>query len=166
MNSTRADAYKFIDHTFDVVVVGAGGRLRAIKYRERLTTACITKVFPTRSHTLQPADCSRLAISAKTVGNAYYDTVKGSTARDQMRESTCCRRPSPLSSWSMRMPFSPLKMGNLSKPFVSYERFARIRFHARAQLPDRTDICFSTHPYGQAWPGRFSSSISCLSPSW
>ena len=55
MNSTRADAYKFIDHTFDVVVVGAGGAgLRATQgaVEGGLTTACITKVFPTRSHTV------------------------------------------------------------------------------------------------------------------
>src|SRR5471032_1261975 len=55
MNSTPADAYKFIDHTFDIVVVGAGGAgLRATQgaVEAGLTTACITKVFPTRSHTV------------------------------------------------------------------------------------------------------------------
>ena len=47
--------YKFIDHTYDVVVVGAGGAgLRATfgLAEAGLTTACITKVFPTRSHTV------------------------------------------------------------------------------------------------------------------
>jgi succinate dehydrogenase/fumarate reductase flavoprotein subunit len=53
MNSTRADEYKFIDHTFDVVVVGAGGagwRATQGAVKAGLSTACITKVFPTRSH--------------------------------------------------------------------------------------------------------------------
>ena len=48
-------AYKFIDHKFDVVVVGAGGSgLRAAlgDAQAGLKTACITKVFPTRSHTV------------------------------------------------------------------------------------------------------------------
>ena len=47
-------AYKIIDHTYDVVVVGAGGSgLRATMGAGEagLRTACITKVFPTRSHT-------------------------------------------------------------------------------------------------------------------
>ncbi|MEP5513809.1 MAG: FAD-binding protein, partial [Bauldia litoralis] len=48
-------AYPFIDHTFDVVVVGAGGSgLRATLGASEggLKTACISKVFPTRSHTV------------------------------------------------------------------------------------------------------------------
>ena len=77
-------AYKFIDHKFDVVVVGAGGAgLRAtFGMAERgLKTACITKVFPTRSHTV----AAQGGISA-ALGNMgeddwrwhMYDTVKGS----------------------------------------------------------------------------------------
>ena len=48
-------AYKIIDHVYDVVVVGAGGAgLRATMgaAEKGLKTACITKVFPTRSHTV------------------------------------------------------------------------------------------------------------------
>ena len=47
---------KWIDHTYDVVVVGAGGSgLRATlgAAQAGLKTACVSKVFPTRSHTLQ-----------------------------------------------------------------------------------------------------------------
>ena len=47
--------YDFIDHTYDVVVVGAGGSgLRAALgcAQAGLKTACISKVFPTRSHTV------------------------------------------------------------------------------------------------------------------
>jgi len=48
-------AYPIIDHNFDVVVVGAGGAgLRAAleAAKQGLKVACITKVFPTRSHTV------------------------------------------------------------------------------------------------------------------
>ena len=59
-------AYSFIDHKFDVVVVGAGGSgLRAALgcAQAGLKTACVTKVFPTRSHTVAAqgrcAPCTR-----------------------------------------------------------------------------------------------------------
>ncbi|MCB2046457.1 MAG: FAD-binding protein, partial [Novosphingobium sp.] len=54
-SSSAAPAYKIIDHTYDTVVVGAGGSgLRATmgSAEAGLKTACITKVFPTRSHTV------------------------------------------------------------------------------------------------------------------
>ena len=77
-------SYEIIDHTFDVVVVGAGGAgLRATMGAAQagLRTACITKVFPTRSHTV----AAQGGISA-ALGNMgeddwrwhMYDTVKGS----------------------------------------------------------------------------------------
>jgi succinate dehydrogenase / fumarate reductase flavoprotein subunit len=76
--------YTFIDHTYDVVVVGAGGAgLRATfgLAEAGLTAACITEVFPTRSHTV----AAQGGISA-ALGNMgeddwrwhMYDTVKGS----------------------------------------------------------------------------------------
>jgi succinate dehydrogenase / fumarate reductase flavoprotein subunit len=76
--------YAFTDHTYDVVVVGAGGSgLRATfgLAEAGLTTACLTKVFPTRSHTV----AAQGGISA-ALGNMgdddwrwhMYDTVKGS----------------------------------------------------------------------------------------
>ena len=77
-------AYAFTDHTYDVVVVGAGGAgLRATfgLAEQGLDTACITKVFPTRSHTV----AAQGGISA-ALGNMgeddwrfhFYDTIKGS----------------------------------------------------------------------------------------
>ncbi len=77
-------AYDIVDHTYDVVVVGAGGAgLRATfgLAQAGLKTACITKVFPTRSHTV----AAQGGISA-ALGNMgeddwrwhMYDTVKGS----------------------------------------------------------------------------------------
>src|SRR5271166_3408875 len=89
-SAVRADrpamppAYKITDHSYDVVVVGAGGAgLRATLGTtiEGLRTACISKVFPTRSHTV----AAQGGISA-ALGNIgpddwrwhMYDTVKGS----------------------------------------------------------------------------------------
>ncbi len=77
-------AYELTDHEFDVIVVGAGGAgLRATLglAEAGLSTACITKVFPTRSHTV----AAQGGISA-ALGNMgkddwrfhFYDTIKGS----------------------------------------------------------------------------------------
>ncbi len=77
-------AYEFIDHSYDVIVVGAGGAgLRATLglAQSGLSTACISKLFPTRSHTV----AAQGGISA-ALGNMgeddwrwhMYDTVKGS----------------------------------------------------------------------------------------
>ncbi len=76
--------YEFIDHSYDIVVIGAGGAgLRATfgLAQAGFNTACITKVFPTRSHTV----AAQGGISA-ALGNMgeddwrwhMYDTVKGS----------------------------------------------------------------------------------------
>jgi len=83
-DEAKKSDYEFIDHTYDVVVVGAGGAgLRATFgcADAGLKTACITKVFPTRSHTV----AAQGGISA-ALGNMgeddwrwhMYDTVKGS----------------------------------------------------------------------------------------
>ncbi|QWF72161.1 succinate dehydrogenase flavoprotein subunit [Methylomonas paludis] len=79
-----SEAYKITEHYYDVVVVGAGGAgLRATfgMVEKGLKTACISKVFPTRSHTV----AAQGGISA-ALGNMgeddwrfhMYDTVKGS----------------------------------------------------------------------------------------
>src|SRR6516164_4876365 len=81
---TMPDSYDIIDHSFDVVVLGAGGAgLRATlgMVAAGLNTACVTKVFPTRSHTV----AAQGGISA-ALGNMekddwrwhMYDTVRGS----------------------------------------------------------------------------------------
>ncbi len=79
-----SDSYKIIDHTYDTVVVGAGGSgLRATmgSAEAGLKTACITKVFPTRSHTV----AAQGGIAASLGNNSpdhwswhMFDTVKGS----------------------------------------------------------------------------------------
>ncbi|TNE42199.1 MAG: succinate dehydrogenase flavoprotein subunit [Sphingomonadales bacterium] len=78
------EAYKIIDHSYDTVVVGAGGSgLRATmgSAEAGLKTACITKLFPTRSHTV----AAQGGIAASLQNNTpdhwtwhMYDTVKGS----------------------------------------------------------------------------------------
>ncbi|MGE5539569.1 MAG: succinate dehydrogenase flavoprotein subunit [Gemmatimonas sp.] len=79
-----SNAYQIIDHTYDVVVVGAGGAgLRATlgMTAAGFSTACITKVYPTRSHTV----AAQGGVGA-AFGNVkpddwryhFYDTVKGS----------------------------------------------------------------------------------------
>jgi len=77
-------AYEFVDHTYDVVVVGAGGAgLRAALGLSEagLSTACVTKVFPTRSHTV--AAQGGISAALANMGEDdwrwhMYDTVKGS----------------------------------------------------------------------------------------
>ena len=96
------DAYKIVDHSYDVVVVGAGGAgLRATfgMAVKGLETACITKVFPTRSHTV----AAQGGVSA-ALGNMgeddwrwhMYDTVKGSDwLGDQDAIEYMCREAIP-----------------------------------------------------------------------
>ena len=79
-----SDAYPITDHSYDVIVIGAGGAgLRAAMGAAEagLKTACITKVFPTRSHTV--AAQGGIAASLGNMGADswqwhMYDTVKGS----------------------------------------------------------------------------------------
>ena len=76
-------AYKIIYHEYDVVVLGAGGSgLRAaVGLSEAgLKTACISKVFPTRSHTsaAQGGISAALGNMGEDIGVGMYDTVKGS----------------------------------------------------------------------------------------
>lgn len=84
MSEKKMGDYKIIDHFYDVVVVGAGGAgLRATfgMAEKGLNTACITKVFPTRSHTV--AAQGGMSAALGNMGEDdwrwhMYDTVKGS----------------------------------------------------------------------------------------
>ncbi|MGD9068639.1 MAG: FAD-binding protein, partial [Methyloceanibacter sp.] len=77
-------AYEITDHAYDVIVVGAGGSgLRAVVGASEagLRTACVSKVFPTRSHTV--AAQGGIAAALGNMGPDdwrwhMYDTVKGS----------------------------------------------------------------------------------------
>ncbi|MEW4467255.1 succinate dehydrogenase flavoprotein subunit [Parasphingorhabdus sp. JC815] len=83
-NTNSKPAYKIIDHMYDTVVVGAGGSgLRATmgSAEAGLRTACITKVFPTRSHTVAAQGGIAASLGNNTPDHwtwHMYDTVKGS----------------------------------------------------------------------------------------
>ena len=122
-----SDAYKIIDHTYDAVVVGAGGSgLRATMgiAEAGLKTACITKVFPTRSHTV--AAQGGIAASLGNMGPDHwtwhmYDTVKGSDwLGDQDAIEYLCRE-APQAVYELEhagVPFSRTKEGKIyQRPF-------------------------------------------------
>jgi len=122
-----SDAYKIIEHEYDVVVVGAGGAgLRATfgMAARGLSTACVTKVFPTRSHTV----AAQGGMSA-ALGNMgpddwrwhMYDTVKGSDwLGDQDAIEYMCREavPSVIELEHYGVPFSRTDEGRIyQRPF-------------------------------------------------
>ena len=84
MATQNGKTYEFIDHAFDVVVIGAGGAgLRAAlgMAEQGFKTACITKVFPTRSHTVAAQGGIAASLNNMTPDSwqwHLYDTVKGS----------------------------------------------------------------------------------------
>ncbi|XP_078430435.1 succinate dehydrogenase 1-1 [Wolffia australiana] len=84
LSSDSIGTYTVVDHTYDAVVVGAGGAgLRAaIGLSEHgFNTACITKLFPTRSHTVAAQGGINAALGNMTEDDwrwHMYDTVKGS----------------------------------------------------------------------------------------
>lgn len=95
-------AYKITEHKYDMVVVGAGGAgLRATfgLAQKGLNTACITKVFPTRSHTV--AAQGGVAAALANMGEDdwryhFFDTVKGSDwLGDQDAIEYMCREAIP-----------------------------------------------------------------------
>ena len=114
--------YKIIEHSYDVVVVGAGGAgLRATfgMAEKGLKTACLTKVFPTRSHTV----AAQGGISA-ALGNMgeddwrfhMYDTVKGSDwLGDQDAIEYMCREaiPAVIELEHYGVPFSRTEDGRI-----------------------------------------------------
>ncbi len=84
MATQSGKTYEFVDHAFDVVVLGAGGAgLRAAlgMAEQGFKTACITKVFPTRSHTVAAQGGIAASLTNMTPDSwqwHLYDTVKGS----------------------------------------------------------------------------------------
>src|SRR5271166_742815 len=120
-------AYPVEDHTFDVGVIGAGGAgLRATLgcAEAGLKTACITKVFPTRSHTV--AAQGGIAAALGNMGRDdwrwhMYDTVKGSDwLGDQDAIEYLCRN-APAAVYELEhygMPFSRTEAGKIyQRPF-------------------------------------------------
>ncbi|WP_136161072.1 succinate dehydrogenase flavoprotein subunit [Sphingomonas flavalba] len=122
-----ADAYKIIDHVYDAVVVGAGGSgLRATMgiAEKGLKTACITKVFPTRSHTV--AAQGGIAASLGNMSPDHwtwhmYDTVKGSDWLGDQDAIEYMVREAPAAVYELEhagMPFSRTEDGRIyQRPF-------------------------------------------------
>ncbi|WP_414902047.1 succinate dehydrogenase flavoprotein subunit [Sphingomonas flavalba] len=122
-----ADAYKIIDHVYDAVVVGAGGSgLRATMgiAEKGLKTACITKVFPTRSHTV--AAQGGIAASLGNMSPDHwtwhmYDTVKGSDWLGDQDAIEYMVREAPAAVYELEhagMPFSRTDDGRIyQRPF-------------------------------------------------
>jgi succinate dehydrogenase / fumarate reductase flavoprotein subunit len=120
-------AYKIIDHTHDVIVVGAGGAgLRATlgMTAAGLKTACISKVFPTRSHTV--AAQGGIGAALGNMGEDdwrwhMYDTVKGSDwLGDQDAIEYMCRNaiPAVIELEHYGVPFSRTEDGRIyQRPF-------------------------------------------------
>ncbi|MBR1216949.1 succinate dehydrogenase flavoprotein subunit [Bradyrhizobium sp. U87765 SZCCT0131] len=159
--ATNGHAYPIEDHTYDVVVVGAGGAgLRAVVgcSEAGLRTACITKVFPTRSHTV----AAQGGISA-SLGNMHkddwrwhmYDTVKGSDWLGDQDSIEYLVRNAPdavyeLEHWGV--PFSRTEDGKIyQRPFggmtIDYGKSQAQRTCAAA---DRTGHAMLHTMYGQA----------------
>lgn len=120
-------AYRYVDHKFDVVVIGAGGSgLRATlgMAEQGLKTACITKVFPTRSHTV--AAQGGIAASLSNMGPDnwqwhMYDTIKGSDWLGDMDAMEYLVRNAPDAVYELEhygVPFSRTEEGKIyQRPF-------------------------------------------------
>jgi succinate dehydrogenase / fumarate reductase flavoprotein subunit len=154
-------SYTWTDHTFDVVVVGAGGSgLRAAlgAAQAGLRTACITKVFPTRSHTV----AAQGGIAA-SLGNMsqddwrwhMYDTVKGSDwLGDQDAIEYLCRE-APAAVYELEhwgMPFSRTEEGKIyQRAFGGMTReYGKGPVQRTCAAADRTGHAMLHTLYGQA----------------
>ena len=122
------EAYEIIEHQYDVVIVGAGGAgLRAAlgMASSGLKTACVTKVFPTRSHTVAAQGGMAAALGNMGDGDDWrfhmYDTVKGSDwLGDQDAIEYMCRQaiPAVLELEHYGVPFSRIEDGRIyQRPF-------------------------------------------------
>ncbi len=154
-------AYEFIDHTFDVVVVGAGGSgLRAAlgAAEAGLKTACITKVFPTRSHTV----AAQGGISA-SLGNMseddwrwhMYDTVKGSDWLGDQDAIEYLVRNAPAAVYELEhwgVPFSRTPEGKIyQRAFGGMTRnYGEAPIQRTCAAADRTGHAMLHTMYGQA----------------
>ncbi|MGL5720753.1 MAG: FAD-binding protein, partial [Alphaproteobacteria bacterium] len=121
-------AYPWTDHTYDVVILGAGGAgLRAALGMSAagFRTACVTKVFPTRSHTVAAQGGIGAALGNMGDGDNWryhmYDTVKGSDwLGDQDAIEYMCRQaiPSVIELEHLGVPFSRTEQGTIyQRPF-------------------------------------------------
>jgi succinate dehydrogenase / fumarate reductase flavoprotein subunit len=154
-------AYTFIDHKFDVVVIGAGGSgLRAALgcAEAGLKTACISKVFPTRSHTV----AAQGGISA-SLGNMgqddwrwhMYDTVKGSDWLGDQDAIEYMVRNAPAAVYELEhwgVPFSRTAEGKIyQRAFGGMTRnYGEAPIQRTCAAADRTGHAMLHAMYGQS----------------
>ncbi len=157
-----AKAYPIIDHEHDCLVVGAGGSgLRAVvgMVEAGLRTACISKVYPTRSHTV--AAQGGVAAALANMGPDdwrwhMYDTVKGSDwLGDQDAIEYMCREavPAVLELEHYGVPFSRTPEGKIyQRPFGGHmsEFGAGAPVHRACAAADRTGHALLHTLYQQA----------------
>ena len=159
--AANGHAYPIEDHTYDVVVVGAGGAgLRAVVGcgEAGLRTACITKVFPTRSHTV----AAQGGISA-ALGNMHednwrwhmYDTVKGSDWLGDQDSIEYMVRNAPEAVYELEhwgVPFSRTEDGKIyQRPFGGMTKdFGKGQAQRTCAAADRTGHAMLHTMYGQA----------------
>jgi succinate dehydrogenase / fumarate reductase flavoprotein subunit len=154
-------AYSFIDPVYDVVVVGAGGSgLRAALgcAQAGLKTACVTKVFPTRSHTV----AAQGGISA-ALGNMgeddwrwhMYDTVKGSDWLGDQDAIEYLVRNAPAAVYELEhwgVPFSRTETGRIyQRAFGGMTRnYGEAPIQRTCAAADRTGHAILHTLYGQS----------------
>jgi succinate dehydrogenase / fumarate reductase flavoprotein subunit len=154
-------AYPLIDHSFDVVVVGAGGAgLRAVLGTSQagLKTACITKVFPTRSHTV--AAQGGMSAALGNMGEDdwrwhMFDTVKGSDwLGDQDAIEYLCRNAASVvyELEHFGLPFSRTEDGKIyQRPFGGMTtHFGKGTAQRTCAAADRTGHAMLHTLYGQS----------------
>jgi succinate dehydrogenase / fumarate reductase flavoprotein subunit len=159
---TNGRAYPIEDHSYDVVVVGAGGSgLRAVVgcSEAGLKTACITKVFPTRSHTV--AAQGGIAASLGNMGEDdwrwhMYDTVKGADWLGDQDAIEYMVREAPAAVYELEhwgMPFSRREEDGkiYQRPFGGMTtHFGKGTAQRTCAAADRTGHAMLHTMYGQA----------------
>jgi len=154
-------AYTWIDHTFDVVVVGAGGSgLRAALgcAQAGLKTACVTKVFPTRSHTVAAQGGISAALS--NMGEDkwqwhMFDTVKGSDWLGDQDAIEYLTRNAPAAVYELEhwgVPFSRTEEGKIyQRAFGGMTRnYGEAPVQRTCAAADRTGHAMLHTMYGQS----------------
>ena len=132
------NSYEYVDHTYDVVVVGAGGSgLRATlgMAEKGFKTACISKVFPTRSHTV--AAQGGIAASLSNMGPDHwhwhmYDTVKGSDWLGDVDAMEYLAREAPKAVYELEhygVPFSRTEEVRFIKDLLGVIRLNLVKDH-------------------------------------
>src|SRR5215510_9757881 len=158
--AVNGKAYPITDHTFDVVIVGGGGSgLRATVgcSQAGLRTACISKVFPTRSHTV--AAQGGVAAALGNMGEDdwrwhMYDTVKGSDWLGDQDAIEYMVRNAPAAVYELEhwgVPFSRTEDGKIyQRAFGGMTRnFGEAPIQRTCAAADRTGHAMLHTLYGQ-----------------